>query len=390
MKKSFIVGAESVMIHVDGPLLEGWEKCPDLKTLLAYGSYKVDMPTPTMEWKGAKIPAELLKQVLGTIQQFPKMEVAFSLYYSSAESKWAVKCPPQHGCGSSVYSEDNGTGMPEGYYKIGTIHTHPEMAAFWSGTDHNDQDKQYGVHFVLGLRNGFVHEYKATIFTPRGSYDKQWEDLAEAVDFNQTYEPVKEWVNTIEKQELKGVARKSNYQNVTCSGGSSKIPVSTGVQYKWANGYPYHRDNYQTWASTYRATRQPYISVIDDKLTAELRSQMIHSMAELRAMGRYDVIETAITSVINPLEYDDLDSDPSGAMAQGDEDTASALCDGLLAALEHVLYSLEHFAQFCNDSTLIADIEDILWSYGYNKFDSAQYGYQVEPKAIESAAEVSC
>ena len=202
--KPYVIGTDKVLVKLDSPNLEGWISVGSLKELQTYAKAPVDRTKfPEPVWKGAKIPAKLMQQVIATIRQFPNMETAYSLYYNIRKKEWAVKCPEQNGSGASVSYEDKGDGMPEGFAIIGSIHTHPNMGAFWSGVDMNDQTKKNGIHFVFGLRSGYVKEYKCTVFTLTEHFDQDIDNVVEEFDWSKDYEPVAEWVETIKRQSYK-------------------------------------------------------------------------------------------------------------------------------------------------------------------------------------------
>lgn len=199
--KNYVVGTDKVLAKLDTPCLEGWITVDNIKELQTYSEKEInreDYPEPV--WKGTKFPAALMQQVLGTLHEFPHMETAYSLYYNVTTGEWAVKCPDQNGSGASVSYEDDGSGMPAGFSIIGSIHTHPEMSAFWSGTDLNDQKKKHGIHFVFGLHDGLVRYSLVTVFTPTEQFNQNIHDVVEDFDWAQVYPPVAEWVETIKKQ----------------------------------------------------------------------------------------------------------------------------------------------------------------------------------------------
>jgi hypothetical protein len=140
-----------------------------------------------------------MKKVLGTVRMFPRREVGFVLYYNATSHEWDIECPEQSGSGGSVQFQGRKDPGP-GFSEVGTIHTHPNMPAFWSGTDSHDQKGRFGVHCVLGLRDGVVDKYLWTIFTPNGEYNKDWGEIAEKVDFEGRYEPDPEWMKTLDKK----------------------------------------------------------------------------------------------------------------------------------------------------------------------------------------------
>lgn len=201
-KKQYVVGTDKILVHSDTPLLEGWEEAQTLKQLMSYADCTVGDKTEVgLRWKGSKMPADLLKQVLGTIYKFPNKETGYILTYRVSDATWQVICPEQTGSGGSVKF---GSHEPaNGYAEIGTIHTHPNMAAFWSGTDLADQKGKYGVHIVFGLVGGLAEKCLCTIFTPSGKYDIDINDICEEVDRSQVYPSVTQWQETIQRQSYK-------------------------------------------------------------------------------------------------------------------------------------------------------------------------------------------
>lgn len=133
--------------------------------------------------------------------------------------------------------EDDGTGMPAGYTLMGSIHTHPEMGAFWSGTDLNDQQFKAGLHIVFGLHNGLVTQNKCTVFMPNAQQDQDLWDVVEEVDFTQEYDPVPEWVEVIKKQSYHRPVTYKYY------GGHTSTPAKTLP--------PGHYGGYNTAQSAY-------------------------------------------------------------------------------------------------------------------------------------------
>lgn len=234
--RSYLIGSDRCLVHTKSPMLVGWEECTDLDVIKAFAPKCDPKYKPGLTWIGSKMPSELFKKVLGTIAQFPRMETAFSIYYRISDKSWHIKVPAQYGHGASVRFEDNGDGVPAGYALIGSIHTHPEMGAFWSGTDMNDQSRKYGLHMVFGLRSGKVDQHKCTIFTPTAKYDQQLWDVVEETDLKADYEAPKEWVDKIKAQEYKPVV-----QPVTWSSGTRYYEFNTHTgswSYKWPAAKP--------------------------------------------------------------------------------------------------------------------------------------------------------
>lgn len=198
--KDIKITTKGVYIHTESELVEGWELMETAKDLIGYAEQFDAPPEPVgLHWIGALIPKDVIAPVLGTIHEFPNMETGYILGYNRKERKWIVQCPKQHGSGGSVKFFFSGDDMPEDYLAIGTIHTHPNMGAFWSGTDMADQRGRYGVHVVFGLAEGKPAHFLMTIFSPRGQYDTT--ELFESdIDWKADYQPNEEWVKTIKLQ----------------------------------------------------------------------------------------------------------------------------------------------------------------------------------------------
>ena len=195
----FYVGYDRVITKVDSPCISGWEEAKDLEQLKAAANSKTPNIELGVKWIGGRLSNDVMKKVLGTIHAYPKTETAYVLYYNVMTKQFTVKCPEQSGFGASVNFKDDGVQPEPGFAKIGSIHTHPEMHAFWSGTDMNDQEFKRGLHIVFGLSEGHVKYTLCTVFTLAGHYDQKLEDVMDPIDFTKDYKPVKEWVSTIEK-----------------------------------------------------------------------------------------------------------------------------------------------------------------------------------------------
>ena len=234
-KKQYVVGTDKVLVHSDTPLLEGWEEAQTLEQLMTYAECTVgDKVEAGLRWKGSKMPADLLKQVLGTIYRFPNKETGYILMYRVSDATWRVTCPEQVGSSGSVKFGSHGP--EDGYAEIGTIHTHPNMGAFWSGTDLADQKGKYGIHVVFGLVGGLAEKCLCTIFTPKGKYDIDINDICEEVDRSQVYPGVQQWQETIQRQSYKEAASLC-FKPARCVEDSLKRPAVTW----WDDSYPYQQ-----------------------------------------------------------------------------------------------------------------------------------------------------
>lgn len=185
-------------------LIEGWHKCsPD--EFMAYCDTCNDLAVVKgLRWTGAVIPKQLTGQILSLIKQFPNMEVMLSLYYNKDEKQWHVQVPVQKGSGAFVrYEERPEDIIPAGYFFMGTVHSHPGMGAFWSGTDRADQLKKPGIHVVVGTAGstGVLRTYLCELFLS-GSASPAQEVFELPEDLNAPGTAPETWVQQVTEQAL--------------------------------------------------------------------------------------------------------------------------------------------------------------------------------------------
>lgn len=159
-------------IYIDSPNAKGWHQCEPEEFFANQRPYDTELNKDLLKWTGAKVGKDLLLQVAALANCFPRMEIMVCLYYSSTEQKWLASVPKQKGSGAHVKYDDENFEPPKGYEFLGTIHTHPEMSAFWSCVDRNDQNRKNGLHLVLGLRNGKINEVLCSLFYNGKQYDQ--------------------------------------------------------------------------------------------------------------------------------------------------------------------------------------------------------------------------
>lgn len=195
---TYLIGSDKILCKVESPLIEGWEPCTDIRQLMRSARKPLgDARVPGVRWLGTKIPLEQMKKVLGTVHQFPHTECGFILEYRAEDGAWNIELTEQQGQAAFVRWED--THQHDGFMSMGTIHTHPEMDAFFSGTDHRNDAGQYGVHIVLGLSEGHAVRTACRIYTPTNCYDQDIWDICEKWDEKADYEPVQAWVDIVNK-----------------------------------------------------------------------------------------------------------------------------------------------------------------------------------------------
>jgi proteasome lid subunit RPN8/RPN11 len=327
-------------------MLEGWEPCKDLEVIKAFAPKCNPKYQPGMVWVGSKMPSELFQKVLGTFAQFPKMETAYSIYYRLSDRSWHIKVPSQCGAGASVQFEDKGDGVPAGYALIGSIHTHPEMGAFWSGTDMNDQKSKYGLHMVFGLKDGKVAHHKCSIFTPTDKYDQEIWNVVEETDLDADYEAPPEWVEKIRAQDYKPV-RQSWVQPLPYDvSGKYRSPgqfmrprynVLRPVTYTWDAGSGWHKNDpdvaQPTWEAGTFSYHEPDVNaqeqVSDAVLKARKEFENALDVLVCEADSEY------VQELLDSYGFSTMDME-TGAIAGDDEDISweESLDEALAVAAE--------------------------------------------------------
>jgi proteasome lid subunit RPN8/RPN11 len=181
---------DKAWIEMSSALFDGFIETDSLQAVID-NAVSTEVP-PALKCKVSRIPNDLMSRVLGTIRKFHHAEIAWQLYYSVKDDAWDIYCPEQDASSGSVRFEDNKEldeyNAALGYYRVGTIHTHPHMSAFWSGTDMRDQKGFPGIHIVLGTdRDGIVNSTKATVFMSYGYRDIDFNEIVEPISFTDNH-----------------------------------------------------------------------------------------------------------------------------------------------------------------------------------------------------------
>ena len=188
-------------VYIENSCIKGWHKCESNEFFANMPAYTGELDDKMLKWIGGKIDKELMLKVFALISHFPNTEVMICLYYNTIEKKWMAHIPKQKGSPAHVAYSDEDWETPQGWTFLGTIHTHPNMAAFWSGTDTTDQTLKDGLHIVLGLTSGKVTSYQCSLF-----YNKKRYDQKDAVDMPDNDDVIPEadaeWVSRVEVEYI--------------------------------------------------------------------------------------------------------------------------------------------------------------------------------------------
>lgn len=249
--RDYIIARDAVLSKCGG-IWDGWEPITSLDELKTYAT-KESGVTVGATWVGPKFPKDLAAKVLACIAKFPRRETEYMMYFDLIKQEWHIKVPKQRGSGAAVHYEDDAKGLPDGCVVIGTIHTHPEMSAFWSGTDMNDQKDKHGLHIVFGTKDGYPTQWKVTRFFPGGYRDLElldvWEELPKKEELP---EPPEEWMAILNTplEEVKTpvytyggtYSTRPSWGGRYNFGGTSTHGYDIG-SYRYAYSYPYDNDD---------------------------------------------------------------------------------------------------------------------------------------------------
>lgn len=119
----------------------------------------------TVSYMTPKIPENLFMMVQSffkAVYDEHKSEACVLLYHNLESAQWVFSVPDQKVSSGGVdYDEGRGVKIvneageildevPEGFTKLGSIHSHASMGAFHSGTDDGDEFNFDGLHITIG------------------------------------------------------------------------------------------------------------------------------------------------------------------------------------------------------------------------------------------------
>lgn len=256
-------------------LIQGWKEAATIAELCSYQETLDKAPSARLglQWLGAVVPATVVGDALALIKHYKSFEIMVALFYNPDTSSWEARIPNQHGTGAHVaYDESEDLEVPEGYYFQGTIHSHPNMSAFWSGTDTHDQGSKAGVHLVVGTdSHGNMTSSKASLFYAGKQYDANY-----AFEFPDTVPEAREdWVARIEEMRKRNtfVTRPAysfggSWQGSTIHSTRSGYPTgSLGFSSHWDDLYAGYPSYDYPGASSYRAHATELAGANDDDLS---------------------------------------------------------------------------------------------------------------------------
>ncbi len=110
---------------------------------------------------------------------------------------WGTHIPEQ--TVSSAHLDYKITGDDSPKNVAGTVHSHCDMGAFFSGTDEQDQSEMDGLHIVLGRITMTVPEIKAAVCVNGRIFEIDPEDLIDGIPGENSYNSTHPWLKKVSR-----------------------------------------------------------------------------------------------------------------------------------------------------------------------------------------------
>ena len=208
----YLVTPSGVFVWNDTSVFTGWVQLRDPAQICRYAD-TFDAVDTKIVWKPSKIPAELFAKILGTIQSGPDYEIGFILYWNAERDEWKADLPAEQ-VGTYWHVEFDSQLRTDGFLPLGSVHTHPNIGAFWSAGDLASHRGNLGLHFVisttykkvpLGIqqrrRPKRISAVKCTFFAPGAELEMQLGSVVEdGIDLNKRYRGDAVWLKRAAKR----------------------------------------------------------------------------------------------------------------------------------------------------------------------------------------------
>lgn len=162
----------------------------------------------SVQLKFPKIPRRLVERVVAffyLVYWIYKSEAFAFLYYSPTTRRFRVKIPPQKvripwngfGKGCSYHVTYSGIPTPPGYVRIGTMHSHGPLPAYYSQTDLHDSRFDDSLNIVVGHLGDKRPSFSVNFMVSGSHFQLQPEDVMEP--FQQPLFPIpRKWITQVE------------------------------------------------------------------------------------------------------------------------------------------------------------------------------------------------
>ena len=187
------------------------------------------------------IPRKLVQMMDDFFRQVEDLYNTESIVLLTYDPRYLEAEVPSDGWGILVPDQENTAGdcrydhesivaeKDEDVYIVGSAHSHPNMAAFASGTDHKDQADFPGIHITYGWQKSVSNnatQYYIELQTSGGAFTMNAEQVFESTPKSEPAPEIEQWVKKVTKKT------------------ASVTPSTTGYTY---SNYGY--DNYSSGRS---------------------------------------------------------------------------------------------------------------------------------------------
>lgn len=147
-----------------------------------------------LELKLPKIPRRIIEECIALgrmVRKIYKSEVLLLLFYCPASGEFKNMVPEQEVSPGSVSSKEC-IPAPEGYYLVGTVHSHPKEA-FHSSVDEKDEASNDGLHITIGDLDEIIPAFTVSAVVNRKRFPLPPEEVMETVEIPE------EWLKKIRR-----------------------------------------------------------------------------------------------------------------------------------------------------------------------------------------------
>lgn len=201
------VASNGVFMHRTNAL---FESCTPSKGEAAVGLQKQET---YCTWRAEPLPAELLEYVVAFFRRVNDLvgsEAIVVLFYNPETKQYLVDAPLQFvkctaswtaGSNKRFKGSDlhvdyiNDCERPEGFIRAGTIHSHCDVSAHFSHTDHGDEVSQDGLHGVMGHIDDDVIDINFQIVAGGERFTIPQERVIEEFDHHPDVEVPEAWLD---------------------------------------------------------------------------------------------------------------------------------------------------------------------------------------------------
>lgn len=181
----YVIGKEGFYLRKHSALYESMVKIDDIPAFEPVTEY--------VNWTAPKLPYALLEEALEFFRAvYDRHEAEAIALLNFSNGIWSNVVPEQEVSGSRLDYK-----MPKLDGLAGTIHSHGNMDAFFSATDHNDVADFDGIHIVLGKINRNVPRIKAGVYVNGRLFEFEPEALIESIPVECTEDMEHPWLKQV-------------------------------------------------------------------------------------------------------------------------------------------------------------------------------------------------